>query len=156
MKLFNPLAAIITLLMSILMAIIFSMMVPSFMGLEGMNPNLCLCLWPVRWIAAYLLIILIVHPLSLKLSEKIFNFNPNEKKSCLWNPPVFFMTLMMSFIMAAIFGLPMGMGQEEFFYLWPLRWVSAYLLINVIVYPVSSWHMKKIFGLKSDKDRYND
>ena len=155
MKLWNPLAAIITLLMSIFMAIIFSMMVPSFMGMTGMDPNLCLLLWPLRWIIAYLLIILIVYPLSLNLAEKIFHFNPNEKGAGLWNPPVFFMTLIMSFIMAAIFGLPMGVGLDELFYLWPLRWVVAYLLINIIVYPIASWHVKKIFGLKPDKDRYN-
>ena len=64
----------------------------------------------------------------------------------LWNPAAFFISLMMSFIMAAIFGLPMGMPVEALFLLWPVRWLTAYLLINIIIYPIGFGLAKKVFG----------
>lgn len=64
----------------------------------------------------------------------------------LWNPTAFFISLMMSFIMAAIFGLTMGMPVDLLFILWPVRWVTAYLLINIIIYPIGFGLAKKVFG----------
>ena len=42
MKLWNPAAFFISLIMSMVMAIIFGMFVPSVMGLQGLEPDLCL------------------------------------------------------------------------------------------------------------------
>lgn len=64
----------------------------------------------------------------------------------LWNPAAFFISLMMSFIIALIFGLTMGMPVEWLFYLWPVRWVTAYLLINIVIYPIGFGLAKKVFG----------
>jgi hypothetical protein len=64
----------------------------------------------------------------------------------LWNPAAFFISLIMSFLMCAIFGLPMGMPVDALFYLWPIRWVTAYLLINIVVYPIGFGLAKIVFG----------
>jgi hypothetical protein len=64
----------------------------------------------------------------------------------LWNPAAFFISLMMSFMMAAIFGLTMGMPVDLLFILWPVRWVTAYLLINIAIYPIGFGLAKKVFG----------
>lgn len=64
----------------------------------------------------------------------------------LWNPAAFFISLMMSFIMAAIFGLTMGMPVDLLFILWPVRWVTTYLLINIIIYPIGFGLAKRVFG----------
>lgn len=133
MKLWNPAAFFISLIMSIVMAVIFGMFVPSLMGLQGLEPDLCLYMWPLRWVTAYLLINIIIYPIGFGLAEKIFPFNPNRDGMGLWNPAAFFISLMMSFIMAAIFGLPMGLPADLLFYMWLLRWVTAYLLINILV-----------------------
>ena len=146
MKLWNPAAFFISLIMSMVMAIIFGMFVPSVMGLQGLEPDLCLYMWPLRWVTAYLLINIIIYPIGFGLAEKVFHFNPDRDGMGLWNPAAFFLSLMMSFIMAAIFGLPMGLPVDLLFTMWPLRWVTAYLLINIIVYPIGFWLAKKVFG----------
>ena len=146
MKLWNPAAFFISLIMSMVMAVIFGILVPSFMGLQGLEWDLCLYMWPLRWLTAYLLINIIVYPIGFGLAEKVFKFNPGRDGMGLWNPAAFFISLIMSFVMAAIFGLPMGLPVDMFFYLWPLRWATAYLLINIIVYPIGFWLAKKVFG----------
>ena len=146
MKLWNPAAFFISLIMSMVMAVIFGILVPSFIGLQRLEWDLCLYMWPLRWLTAYLLINIIVYPIGFGLAEKVFNFNPDRDGMGLWNPAAFFISLIMSFVMAAIFGLPMGLPADMFFYLWPLRWATAYLLINIIVYPIGFWLAKKVFG----------
>ena len=138
MRLWNPAAFFISLMMSFIMAAIFGLTM-------GMSVEALFLLWPVRWVTAYLLINIIIYPIGFGLAEKIFHFNPDRDGMGLWNPAAFFISLMMSFIMAAIFGLPMGMPFEYLFYLWPVRWVTAYLLINIIIYPIGFGLAKKVF-----------
>ena len=76
MKLWNPAAFFISLMMSMIMAIIFGMFVPSLMGLHGLEADLCLYMWPLRWVTAYLLINIIVYPIGFLLAKKVFGFNP--------------------------------------------------------------------------------
>ncbi|MBQ7928989.1 MAG: hypothetical protein IJ287_09675 [Methanobrevibacter sp.] len=139
MRLWNPAAFFISLMMSFIMAAIFGLPM-------GMTVEALFLLWPVRWATAYLLINIIIYPIGFGLAEKIFHFNPDRDGMGLWNPAAFFISLMMSFIMAAIFGLPMGMPFEYLFYLWPVRWVTAYLLINIVIYPIGFGLAKKVFG----------
>jgi len=139
MRLWNPAAFFISLMMSFIMAAIFGL--PMGMSVESL-----FLLWPVRWVTAYLLINIIIYPIGFGLADKIFHFNPDRDGMGLWNPAAFFISLMMSFIMAAIFGLPMGMPFEYLFYLWPARWVTAYLLINIVIYPIGFGLAKKVFG----------
>ena len=146
MRLWNPAAFFISLMMSMIMAIIFGMFVPYILNIPGLEWDLCLILWPVRWATAYLLINIIIYPIGFELAEKVFHFNPDRDGMGLWNPAAFFISLMMSFIMAAIFGLPMGMPVEFLFYLWPVRWIPAYLLINIVIYPIGFGLTKKVFG----------
>ena len=146
MKLWNPAAFFISLMMSMIMAIIFGMFVPYILNIPGLEWDLCLLLWPVRWVTAYLLINIIIYPIGFGLAERVFHFNPDRDGMGLWNPAAFFISLMMSFIMAAIFGLTMGMPADLLFYLWPVRWVTAYLLINTIIYPIGFGLAKKVFG----------
>ena len=146
MRLWNPAAFFISLMMSMIMAIIFGMFVPYLLNIPGLEWDLCLILWPVRWVTAYLLINIVIYPIGFGLAELVFHFNPDRDGMGLWNPAAFFISLMMSFIMAAIFGLPMGMPVDLLFYLWPVRWVTAYLLINIIIYPIGFGLAKKVFG----------
>lgn len=146
MKLWNPPAFFISLIMSMVMAVIFGMFIPHIFNISGLEWDLCLILWPLRWLTAYLLINIIIYPIGFMLAEKVFNFNPDRDGMGLWNPAAFFISLMMSFIMALIFGLPMGMPFEFLIYLWPLRWLTAYLLINILVYPIAFTLAEKIFG----------
>ena len=139
MRLWNPAAFFISLMMSFIMALIFG--IPMGMPVEAL-----FYLWPVRWVVAYLLINIVIYPIGFGLAEKVFHFNPDRDGMGLWNPAAFFISLMMSFIMAAIFGLPMGMPFEYLFYLWPVRWVTAYLLINIVIYPIGFGLAKKVFG----------
>ena len=139
MRLWNPAAFFISLMMSFIMAAIFGL--PMGMPVESL-----FLLWPVRWVTAYSLINIIIYPIGFGLAEKIFHFNPDRDGMGLWNPAAFFISLMMSFIMAAIFGLSMGMPFEYLFYLWPVRWVTAYLLINIVIYPIGFGLAKKVFG----------
>ena len=76
MKLWNPAAFFISLIMSMVMAIIFGMFVPSVMGLQGLEPDLCLYMWPLRWVTTYLLINIIVYPIGFWLAKKVFGFDP--------------------------------------------------------------------------------
>ena len=146
MRLWNPAAFFISLMMSIIMPVIFGIAVPHAIGLPGLEIDLCLYMWPLRWVTAYLLINIIVYPIGFGLAEKVFNFNPERDGMGLWNPAAFFISFMMTFIMPAIFALPMGLSIDLLFYMWPLRWVAAYLLINIVVYPIVFALAKKVFG----------
>lgn len=146
MKLWNPAVFFISLMTSIILAVIFAIAVPRANGLPGLAPDLCLYLWPLRWLTAYLLLNIIIYPIGFGLAEKIFKFNPDSNSVRLWNPAVFFISLMMSFVMPAIFALPMGLSIDALFYQWPLRWVTAYLLINFIINPIGFKLAKKVFG----------
>ncbi len=146
MRLWNHAAFFISLMMSMIMAIIFGMFVPYLLNIPGLTWDLCLILWPVRWVTAYLLINIVIYPIGFGLAELVFHFNPDRDGIWLWNPAAFFISLMMSFIMAVIFGLPMGMSTEMLFYLWPVRWVTAYLLINIVIYPIGFGLAKRVFG----------
>ncbi len=44
----------------------------------GTTLEIVLIYWPVRWLAAYLLITLIVNPTSFALAKKVFNFDPKK------------------------------------------------------------------------------
>ena len=52
MRLWNPAAFFISLMMSMIMAIIFGMFVPYLLNIPGLEWDLCLILWPVRWVTA--------------------------------------------------------------------------------------------------------
>lgn len=71
MKLWNPVAFFISLMMSLFMPLIFA--IPS-----GMPFEVCLIQWPIRWFIAYLLIIIFVSDLSVKLAKRVFGFNPKN------------------------------------------------------------------------------
>ena len=68
-------------------------------------------------------------------------------KTGLWNPFAFFMSLIMSFIMPLIFGVPNGqLPVDVLVYQWPVRWIVAYLLVNIIVNPLAFKLAGKVFG----------
>ena len=139
MKLWNPLAFFISLIMSLVMPLIFA--VPM-----GMPIEMCFLMWPIRWVVAYCIVNFFVIPISLKLAGNIFGYELGMKTG-LWNPLAFFISLMMSFIMPAVFALPTGHLSFEFLvYLWPLRWVVAYLLVSQIVNPLAFKSAVKLFG----------
>ena len=79
MKLWNPAAFFISLMMSMIMAIIFGMLVPYIMNIPGLEWDLCLILWPVRWAVAYLLINILIYPIGFGLAKKVFGFDPMAK-----------------------------------------------------------------------------
>ena len=79
MKLWNPAAFFISLIMSMVMAAIFGILFPSFIGLQGLEWDLCLHMWPLRWVTAYLLINIIVYPIGSGLGEKVFGFDHRAK-----------------------------------------------------------------------------
>lgn len=64
----------------------------------------------------------------------------------LWNPTSFFISLIMSLVMALIFATPMGMPIDICIYLWPIRWLVAYLLMNIFVFETSFRLAVKIFN----------
>ena len=64
----------------------------------------------------------------------------------LWNPIAFFISLIMSIVMPLIFATPMGMPLEICFLMWPIRWVVAYFIVNLI--PIGIFH-------KLDDELYN-
>ena len=69
MRLWNPAAFFISLMMSIIMPVIFGIAVPHAIGLPGLEIDLCLYMWPLRWVTAYLLINIIVYPIGFGLAE---------------------------------------------------------------------------------------
>lgn len=138
MELWNPPAFFISLMMSIIMPLIFS--VPM-----GMPILICILIWPARWAVAYLLVTQIVHPVGFGLADKIFGFKMGMKTG-LWNPAAFFISLIMSFIMPAIFGLTSNLTIEALFYIWPVRWAAAYFIVSQIVNPLAFKLAGKIFG----------
>ena len=112
----------------------------------GMPIEMCFLMWPIRWVVAYCIVNFFVNPISLKLAGNIFGYELGMKTG-LWNPLAFFISLMMSFIMPAVFALPTGHLSFEFLvYLWPLRWVVAYLLVSQIVNPLAFKSAVKLFG----------
>lgn len=64
----------------------------------------------------------------------------------LWNPAAFFISLIMSFFNVCNIRTTKGMPVDSLFYLWPVRWVTAYLLINIVVYPIGFGLAKIVFG----------
>ena len=117
----------------------------------GMPLDICFLMWPIRWVVAYFIVNLIVHPLSLKLAGKLFDYKLGMKTG-LWNPLAFFISLMMSFIMPLIFGVPNGqLSADVLFYMWPVRWVVAYFIVSQIVNPVSFKLAVKILGFNPMK-----
>lgn len=77
MKLWNPAAFFISLMMSMIMAILFGILVPVVLSLEGSLPwDMCLYLWPLRWLTAYLLINIIIYPIGFGLAKIVFGFDP--------------------------------------------------------------------------------
>lgn len=56
--------------MSLLMPLIFA--IPS-----GMPLVTCILLWPLRWVVAYFLVVIIVNPTAFNLAERVFNFKIN-------------------------------------------------------------------------------
>lgn len=67
MKIWNPMAFFISLIMSIVMPLIFA--TPMGMPIEE-----CFMFWPLRWPVAYFLVVVIVNPVSFKLANKVFGF----------------------------------------------------------------------------------
>lgn len=67
MNIWNPMAFFISLIMSLLMPLIFATPM-------GMPLTMCFQLWPLRWVVAYFLVVVIVNPVSFKLANKVFNF----------------------------------------------------------------------------------
>ncbi|MDO5849422.1 MAG: hypothetical protein Q4P18_07795 [Methanobrevibacter sp.] len=67
MKLWNPVAFFISLIMSLLMPLIFATSM-------GMPIEICLLYWPLRWLVAYMIVTIFARPASLKLAKKIFGF----------------------------------------------------------------------------------
>ncbi len=54
--------------------------------------------------------------------------------------------------MPAIFGLPIGqLPVDLLFYLWPVRWVVAYLIVSQIVNPLAFKLAGKVFGFDPRK-----
>ena len=143
MKLWNPVAFFISFFMSIIMALIFSYPM-------GMPVWLCFALWPVRWPVAYFFANFICNPLGFKLAVKVFDFRP-DKEYGIWNPVPFFISLQMSFIIPLIFAFGFGgMTLDVFLYMWPVRWLVAYCLINFIVRPLAFKLAIKIFNFNPE------
>ena len=143
MKLWNPVAFFISFFMSIIMALIFSYPI-------GMPVWLCFALWPVRWPVAYFFANFICNPLGFKLAVKVFDFRP-DKEYGIWNPVPFFISLQMSFIIPLIFAFGFGgMTLDVFLYMWPVRWLVAYCLINFIVRPLAFKLAIKIFNFNPE------
>ncbi len=139
MKIWNPVAFFISLIMSIVMVLIFSYP-------QGMSVWSCFTLWPVRWPVAYFFSNFICNPIGFKLAVKVFNFRPGQKTG-IWNPVPFFISLQMSFIMPLIFAVRFGgLGFDAFLYMWPVRWFVAYCLINFIVMPLAIKLAMKVFN----------
>lgn len=142
MKIWNPVAFFISLIMSIVMVLIFSYP-------QGMPVWSCFALWPVRWPVAYFFSNFICNPIGFKLAVKVFNFRPGQKTG-IWNPVPFFISLQMSFIMPLIFAVRFGgLGFDAFLYMWPVRWFVAYCLINFIVMPLAIKLAMKVFNYNS-------
>lgn len=69
MDLWNPAAFFISFFMSLIMPAMFA--IPM-----GMSVELCLIMWPLRWIAGYFVANLFIQPLGFKLAKDIFDFDP--------------------------------------------------------------------------------
>lgn len=76
MRLWNPAAFFISLMMSMIMAIIFGMAVPYLLNIPCLDWHTCLSLWPVKWLTAYLLINITIYPIGFGLAKKVFGFDP--------------------------------------------------------------------------------
>lgn len=69
----------------------------------------------------------------------------------LWNPPAFFISLMMSLFMPIIFAIPHGMALETCVIYWPIRWVVAYFIVTLFVQPFSFKLAGRIFNFDPRK-----
>ena len=76
MGLWNPAAFFISFMMSMIMPIIFGIYLPKFFGMPGLSWDLCLYMWPIRWLTAYLLINTVIYPIGFGLAKKVFGYDP--------------------------------------------------------------------------------
>ena len=67
MKIWNPVAFFISFFMSLIMPVIFA--IP-----HGMSIETCILYWPLRWVVAYFIVVILIQPTSFKLAAKIFGF----------------------------------------------------------------------------------
>ncbi|WP_296861143.1 hypothetical protein [uncultured Methanobrevibacter sp.] len=65
-----------------------------------------------------------------------------------WNPVAFFISLIMSIVMALIFSYPQGMPVWLCFALWPVRWPVAYFFSNFICNPIGFKLAVKVFNFR--------
>ena len=65
-----------------------------------------------------------------------------------WNPVAFFISLIMSIVMALIFSYPQGMPVWLCFALWPTRWPVAYFFSNFICNPIGFKLAVKVFNFR--------
>ncbi len=70
----------------------------------------------------------------------------------LWNPITFFVSFIMSGAVAFIFGIPNGLSVEMWFYMWPVRWLVAYLMVVTFVDDTSFKLAMKVFGFRPGID----
>lgn len=75
-----------------------------------------------------------------------------EKLMNLWNPITFFVSFIMSGAVAFIFGIPNGLSVEMWFYMWPVRWLVAYLMVVTFVDDTSFKLAMKVFGFRPGID----
>ena len=66
----------------------------------------------------------------------------------IWNPVAFFISLIMSIVMALIFSYPQGMPVWLCFALWPIRWPVAYFFSNFICNPIGFKLAVKVFNFR--------
>ncbi len=70
----------------------------------------------------------------------------------LWNPITFFVSLVMSGLVAFIFGIPNGLSVDYWFMMWPVRWLVAYLMVVTFVDIYSFKLAMNVFGFKPGVD----
>ena len=75
-----------------------------------------------------------------------------EKLMNLWNPITFFVSFIMSGVVAFIFGIPNGLSVEMWFEMWPVRWLVAYLMVVIFVDDISFKLAMKVFGFRPGID----
>lgn len=66
----------------------------------------------------------------------------------IWNPVAFFISLIMSIVMALLFSYPQGMPVWLCFALWPVRWPVAYFFSNFICNPIGFKLAVKVFNFR--------
>lgn len=137
-KIWNPVGFFISLFMSLIMPLIFAVL-GGYMDLYTF-----LSYAIIRWPIAYFIVNLVVIPISLKLAFKFFTMPPKNR---LFNPVAFFISFFMSFIMPFLLAYILGsMPLEGLIYGWPLRWLVAYILVNLAIRPISIKCAIKVFN----------